>query len=80
MPELVARYVVQQRLNPASLFYSFSVQEEGEEEESKSEKLAGTGKDGRTDKGAELNQPADERVKELCPSDKVKCKLWLSSL
>ncbi|XP_059162199.1 rab3 GTPase-activating protein non-catalytic subunit-like [Physella acuta] len=78
VPELIARYVVQQRLNPASLFYTFSVQEElqeGEEEEGKSEKLAGTGKDGRTDRGAELNQPADEKVKELCPSDKVKYQL-----
>ncbi|GFS02472.1 rab3 GTPase-activating protein non-catalytic subunit-like [Elysia marginata] len=38
IPEVVARYVVQQHLNPASLFFSFTTEENNEEEEEEEQK------------------------------------------
>ncbi|CAL1542170.1 unnamed protein product [Lymnaea stagnalis] len=84
IPEVVARYIVQQHLNPASLFFSFTVQEEPVEEEEgraksevKEEKKKGKKSD--EDKSVaikkEIVQPVDDSMKDFSVGDKVKYQL-----
>ncbi|GFO27486.1 Rab3 GTPase-activating protein non-catalytic subunit-like [Plakobranchus ocellatus] len=91
IPEVIARYVVQQHLNPASLFYSFTtdsetqtLQDEAEEEEDvvgtdevdSETSQKGTGeRDPQNKEKTEEGRPLSDRIQEMEQSDKIKYQL-----
>ncbi|XP_055879124.1 rab3 GTPase-activating protein non-catalytic subunit-like isoform X1 [Biomphalaria glabrata] len=83
IPEVIARYIVQQQLNPASLFFTFTIQESTENENSLEGVYSGQNetqkvKDKRKSKvecKKEIEKLLLENITEMSYSDRVKYQL-----